>query len=168
MLHILGNCLIFVGMSLLGWRYAAGLRARTRALRAFLSAVERLERELHFALLPVEQLLDTLSAGRQGEVQAFFARCAKDFASREEERLDEIWRGALPALRSLSEEDKRLVGELGTVLGRYDGDSQRQAIWQIHERLNEQGNLAAEEAQRLGRVYTVLGVTAGIFCVLLL
>lgn len=168
MLHILGNSLIFVGMSMLGWRYAAGLRARASVLRAFLSAVECLERELSFALMPVEQLLRTLSAGRAGEVQGFFARCAEEFANRQEERLDDIWRATLPSLRSLTEEDRRLIGEIGTVLGRYDGDSQRQAIWQIHERLATQCTVAAEEAQRLGRVYTVLGVTGGIFCVLLL
>ncbi len=69
---------------------------------------------------------------------------------------------------SVNEADRGLLEQLGSVLGRYDGDSQRQALAAAVERLEEQRTEAVGRRARLGKVYGVLSVTAGIFLVILL
>ncbi len=54
------------------------------------------------------------------------------------------------------------------MLGRYDGDSQRQALERVLAELSRRRERAEEDRRRLGRVYGVLGVTAGLFLAILL
>ena len=68
----------------------------------------------------------------------------------------------------LEQEDMDLLEQLGSVLGRYDRDSQRQALEIAGARLESQRAAAAAQKVRLGRVYGVLGLTAGLFLVILL
>lgn len=169
MLQILGKLLIFVGISALGMLYAVELKRRASCLRDFLGALERLERELCFALLPVETLLTQMKEGSHGAAEQFFSHCETRFRTRGEERLEEIWSKALLTVPTpLSEEDKRLIQEIGGVMGRYDGESQRQAFTRIHDRLRMRQEEAAELAARMGKVYTVLGLSVGLMVALML
>ena len=169
MLQILGKLLIFAGISVLGLQYAVGLKRRASCLRDFLGALERLERELGFALLPVETLLSQMKEGSHGAAEQFFSHCERRFRTRGEERLEEIWSESLMAMPSpLSDEDKRLIQEIGGVMGRYDGESQRQAFARIHDRLRMRQEEAAELAARMGKVYTVLGLSIGLMVALML
>ncbi len=169
MLQILGKLLLFGGMSFIGLQMTLGLYQRVACLRAFLLATERAERDLAFSLPPVEALLEEMGKGSGGPVAAFFQHCRTRFLNRREERLEEIWSTCLvEAKLPLKEGDRNLVMEIGGVLGRYDGDSQRLALSRIHGRLEEALEGAREEAARLGRVYGALGVTAGLFCVIVL
>ena len=61
-----------------------------------------------------------------------------------------------------------LLDRLGPVLGRYDGDSQRLALEEGAAGLRALQGEAADERNRLGRVYGVLGVTAGLFAAIVL
>ena len=61
-----------------------------------------------------------------------------------------------------------LLQEAGDVLGRYDGESQRQALEGLLRGLEGQAAEAAEMARRLCRVYLALGLAAGLFCLILL
>lgn len=169
MLQIAGKILVFLGISALGFQYALGLKRRASCLRDFLGALERLERELNFALLPVDVLLAQMKESSRATVRQFFVHCETRFLTRGEERLEEIWAGALlEASMPLSDEDKRLIQEIGGVMGRYDGDSQKQAFARIHDRLKRQQEEAAEEAARMSKVYTVLGLSLGLMVALML
>ena len=68
----------------------------------------------------------------------------------------------------MDREDRTLLEQLGPVLGRYDGDSQRQALERVLAELSRRRERAEEDRRRLGRVYGVLGVTAGLFLAILL
>ena len=61
-----------------------------------------------------------------------------------------------------------MLEQLGSVLGRYDGESQCRAIEEEVSRLGRQIVQAREDRRRLGRVYGVLGMTAGLFLAVLL
>ena len=56
----------------------------------------------------------------------------------------------------------------GGVLGRYDGEGQREALALTRVQLSQCLERAAEDRSRLGRVYGALGLTAGAFLVILL
>lgn len=169
MFHILGKCLLFGGMTLLGVQYAAGLKRRISCLKEFLSALERLERELAFALLPVEVLLNQLSTASSGAAHHFFSQCETRFSKRQEECLEDIWTDLLAQMSlPLREDDRMMLQEIGGILGRYDGDSQRLAFQRIHDRLDATILQAKEESERMGKVSSVLGITLGLFFVIML
>jgi stage III sporulation protein AB len=169
MLQIIGKCLVLLGMTAFGLQQAMGLRRRVSCLREFQSALERLERELAFALLPVPVLLAQMRDGTRGSAYQFFACCEERFCQRGEERLEEIWKDELMGQSlPIQEEDKSLLQEIGSILGRYDGDSQRLAFQRIHGRLEEVIAHAKEEAERMGKVYSALGITIGMFCIIML
>ena len=73
-----------------------------------------------------------------------------------------------PCALRLNREDGELLEQLGPVLGRYDGDSQRQAVEGVLVGLHSQQAQAEEDRRRLGRVYGVLGITAGLFLTIML
>ena len=169
MWDIIGKGLILIGMTALGVQQARALKRRVSCLRDALSALERLERELSFALLPVETLLTRMREGSHAALFQFFVCCEEQFASRSEERLEEVWSRVIKeAQLPLTEEDLRLWDEIGAILGRFDAASQGEALGRLHQRLGLQLGEASEGAQRLGRVYLVLCVSLGLFFVILL
>ena len=100
---------------------------------------------------------------------AFFRTCRRRFAEGGQESWAESWTAALEQVAlPLEEADLRLLQEAGDVLGRYDGESQRQALEGLLRGLEGQAAEAAETARRLCRVYLALGLAAGLFCLILL
>ena len=61
-----------------------------------------------------------------------------------------------------------MLRSLGGVLGRYDAASQSAAILRTASGLEDRLAEASERRGRLGRVYGTLGVSAGLFLVILL
>lgn len=169
MLKLMGALLLAGGAAFLGFSAAARLERRVRALRAFMGALERLERELSFRLTPMPELLAGLSEHTPPPINAFFARCLAGLEHLGEYDLSHVWREALErAPMDLGYEELSVLGELGGILGRYDGEGQREALALTRARLAQCMDSAAEERTRLGRVYGVLGLTAGALLVILL
>jgi stage III sporulation protein AB len=138
------------------------LQERTACLDQFRRCLSRLLRELTFALRPLPDLVADLRAG--GPVGDFFAACRES----EEETWADRWQTALDSVvLPLGEEDRQILRETEEVLGRYDGESQRQALEALLGRLEENLAQAKADQDRLFRVYLALGITAGLFGCLL-
>lgn len=164
----LGCAFALCACGALGWSAARELKLRVEQLRAMMAALEEMERELSCRLTPMPELLAGLGERTPGAAGQFFARCAAGM-----EGLDgpfsRLWDEALAESGlSLAEEDRRVLAELGGTLGRYDAASQCSAIGQVRGRLAENLVCAAERRDRLGRVYGVLGLSAGAALVILL
>ena len=71
-------------------------------------------------------------------------------------------------LELLSLDSRAALLLLGEVLGRYEADSQRQALEHARQALEREEQRAQEERRRLGRVYQALGLSGGAFLVILL
>lgn len=168
-MKLLGALLLAGGAAFLGFSAAAQLERRVKSLRAMLGALEHLERELTFRLTPMPELLETLSKQSPSPANAFFARCLAGLDTLGEHTLSDLWNNALEAApMDLGEEDRRVLRELGGVLGRYDGEGQREALALSRAQLGQCLTTATEERTRLGRVYGALGLTAGALLVILL
>lgn len=165
----LGKLLILLGCTALGLGRGFGLKRRTACLFELRRALETMGRELTFSLRPLGALMDQAQGTCRGEAAALFAACREAFARSGGESWAESWRTALEGTAlPLTEEDRRILSEAGQVLGRYDGEDQRTALAGLLARLEEQAQEARGEEKRLFRVYTALGITAGLFCVILL
>lgn len=164
----LGCILLLCASAWFGLGAVGGLKARTEQLRAFLGALEEMERELDCRLTPMPELLGQL-AGTEGPVGDFFALCAGELDRLGEQSFAALWSGALTAADlCLDGEDLRPLLELGASLGRYDRDSQCAALVQARARLEQRLDQAEERRERLGRVYGALSLAAGTFLIILL
>lgn len=169
MLKLLGALLLAGGAAFLGLSAAAQLERRVRNLRAVSAALEQLTRELTFRLTPMPDLLSALVRETIPPVQAFFAYCRDGLDRLGEKSLSELWNEALDAVpMDLGAEERVALRQLGGILGRYDGEGQREALTLCQARLGACITHAEEERTRLGRVYGAMGLAAGAFLTILL
>lgn len=169
MLRIIGAVLLIGGAASLGFSAAASLGRRVRTLRALLGALELMERELSFRLTPMPDLLDELSRRTAQPLRAFFSRCRAGLDRLGQTDFGQLWRESLEQTPlGLGDEELSLLAGLGGILGRYDGEGQRAALERCRGQLSE--TLRRAEADRIqqGRMYGVLGLSAGAFLAIML
>ena len=157
------------GAGALGCSAAAQLSRRVAVLRALLGALEGMEREIAFRLTPMPELLERAAAESPPPVCTLFARCRTLLDELGERSMAELWREALEQVPlGLDGPGRLALEELGEVLGRYDGDGQREALAHTRAELSRALEQAREAREKQGRMYQVLGITAGAFLVILL
>lgn len=168
MWKLVGAVLVAAGSGWLGLSAASGLTGRLRAVQAMIMGLELLERELweHGTALP--ELMDALARRCAPPAADFFHKCAQGCAKLDQVPFGESWRQAVDELELLSPEARAALLPLGEVLGRYEADSQRQALEHARQALEREKLRAQEERHRLGRVYQALGLSGGAFLVILL
>lgn len=163
----LGKLLLLGGCSALGYLRGQERRRRVACLADLRRATGALARELTFSLRPLPELAAAVQG--RGPAGPFFALCRREFLRSGGESWADCWQKALDtADLPLREADAQILREMGEVLGRYDGESQRRSLEGLLARLEEALFDAREEARRLVRVDLALGVTAGLFACILL
>lgn len=169
MTHLIGAALLTAGCGAVGLGAVGRLDGRVRDLRELAAGLDALQRELGWRLAPLPAALGVAAGETHGRTASFFERCAQGAEKLDGRLFQQVWRECLETcpLR-LEREDRELLEQLGPVLGRYDGDSQRRAIEDALTRLERQIAQAGENRRRLGRVYGVLGITAGLFLTIVL
>lgn len=169
MLQLIGAVLLLCASATFGFLAVQGLKERVKQLHFLITALEEMERELHCRLTPMPELLAALEARIPGPVGAFFSLCVSGLHNLGGRPFSKVWSEALEAADlHLEEGDRILVEELGSCLGRYDGQRQCDSIVQTRMRLEEHLADAAEQRNRLGRVYGTLSLAAGAFLVIVL
>ena len=169
MIRLVGAALLTAGSSLLGLCAVRQLDDRVRDLRQLIIGLEAIVREMDYHLAPLPELLERAAAETGDRVSQFFALCARGASHLNGRTCQMVWCQAAEAgqLR-LDQSDMDLLEQLGSVLGRYDGKSQSQALAAAAARFEERYKEAVEQRRRQGKVYGVLGMTAGAFLMILL
>jgi len=164
MTRLLGAILLFLGATGAGLEGTRRLTARMRTLEDLLHALALMEGELGSRLTPMPELLTLLAKETSPTVRGFFARCGALLGSKP---FGTVWEESISTLH-IKNEERRALAALGPILGRYDGESQRQALRRCREELEVCLDQAKGDRERLGRLYTTLGVSAGALLVILL
>ncbi|MFQ9410237.1 MAG: stage III sporulation protein AB [Evtepia gabavorous] len=168
MTALLGKTLLFAGCTAFGLLRGSRLRQRTACLGSFVGRWRGWPGNWPFPA-PCVGFDGRRGGGDPGANGGLFRACRRRFAEGGQESWAESWTAALEQVAlPLEEADLRLLQEAGDVLGRYDGESQRQALEGLLRGLEGQAAEAAEMARRLCRVYLALGLAAGLFCLILL
>ena len=168
MTALLGKTLLFFACSWIGWDRARRRKVRVAWLRSFRRSVADLGRELAFSLAPLDRLMERAARGN-GPSASFFRSCRECYEQNGGESWAASWRDAVEnASLPLRETDLPLLAQAGEILGRWDGETQQKALGDLLSRLDETIFDGAEESERLYRVDLALGITAGLFCILLL
>ena len=162
MIRLMGAACLACGAMGLGLGAIAHLDGRVKDLRSLLVGLECVQRELSWKLAPLPDALNLAAQQCQGAPEEFFTLCAHGARNLRGRTFAKVWQQAGEASQMRLEQlDVELLDALGSVLGQYDGESQRQALEHTREQLEEQLAQACEQRRRLGRVYGALGVTAG-------
>ena len=168
MTALLGKTLLFFACCWLGWDRARRRKVRLAWLRDFRQSVADLGRELAFSLEPLDRLMERAAQGK-GPAASFFKSCREYYEQNGGESWAESWRKAMEDISlPLWETDFSLLAQVGEILGRWDGETQQKALGDLLSRLDETILDGAEESKQLYRVDLALGITAGLFCILLL
>ena len=165
MLKLLGAAAVFCAVSWCGLDRAGWYRRRLDCLRTWQSAILEGERMLCDLGMSTPDYLERL---RELPLLLTMAeQCLIDL--KREQRLGEGWtRAVSDALFPLNQDELEAISALGWVLGRYEAEEQRRTLEDTRKRLEAFTARAEEEKARLGRMWSVLGLTAGALAVVLL
>lgn len=169
MLKIIGVVIVLFGSVGIGWSIIRRMNARVTALRSLAAALDGLEYELDFTLPSMEVWLQSAADRATEPAALFFRTCVKRMKAQEGVALSEVWREAAEKeLSVLKPDDMETLRLVGSVLGRYDAESQKNAISTARIRLEAQTKQALEEFGKCGKVYGTLSAAVGIFLVIVL
>jgi len=168
MVRGLGAALLAAGCAWVGFRAAAGLTGRVRALEDMAAGLLLLEQELELDSPPLPILLERLSGRTGGPAAVLFAQCRAGLDRLGEESFSAQWRRLVLERRELGEEGRRCLLPLGDTLGRCGGGAQVRGVEAAVRRLDGAIAQAREEARQQRKLYQALGLSGGAFLVILL
>lgn len=166
MIKIFGAILLLLGATWAGLSASKKLDMRVKTLRSLLECMELLEWELAMNVPPTDQLIKEVSKRISQPASLFLHACLENMRANEY-IMAEVWeKTARKQLTALNHDDFEVLLPVGTILGRYDTDSQKHSIMAARQRLSSNLNNAIDDRKRLGRLYSTLGVMAGVFLVI--
>lgn len=158
---ITGSC------SAIGLSMHKTLKARISALKSFISAFQIIKAEIVFRAAPMPRLLETAESEISGAAAEFFGRISARMGGKG----CSFWQAAEHEAVFLQESglnaaDCRSITQAMYSLGRYDAAMQADVINSVIRHLeSELKRVEAETAQK-GKVYSAMGITAGIILAL--
>ena len=168
MRKLMGAILLAAGCGWIGFRASAELGRRVRALQAVEQGLGLLEQELELDCPPLPQLMERLAARSQEPARGLFLECREALERLERETFSQSWRRLVSGLSILGEEGRACLFPLGDTLGRCGWEEQRRMVGCVRKELSRLLQRAREERGRQGRVYQTLGLSGGVFFVILL
>lgn len=163
-MKLIGAVLVVIACTIYGLEKAAGLYKRRRTLADFLDAFRFMEAELLNNARPLPEVFFELSCNAGKEVRGFFTYLSENMSRLGDESLSQLWCDGLNSHRqpSLSGIQRQELLRPAMVLGKFMGEEQAKAIESTISRLEPELLKATEEAKAGLRLYTGLGLTAGL------
>lgn len=168
MIRFAGLLILIAGTTGVGVYTVRQMEHREKLLRGLVESLELLEWEFGFHLPLMKELFCHLASKMTGAVATFYSACAER-VDQTEVSLKDIWeQSAYEHLKGLNAEDFEALFVLGSVLGRYDAQSQKKSVVAVRERLCDCIGQAVEQRRQKGKVYSTVGAAAGILIGVLL
>lgn len=166
MIHFIGAIFVSCGCSYFGFLKAQELKRNVFLTEKFIIALSHMKREItqHQRFLP--DIIETLSTHDTSMVGKYFHHLKEQLEEPDSFRIK--WTNSMIAEPFLPEKLIDILEPLGSILGQYDSQRQGEALSQILEQLASYKEFATEESHRLGKVYGTIGITFGLFIVILL
>ena len=165
MLRLLGALGVFCAMSWCGFQRALWYRQRVDCIAAWQNALREGERQLCDLGIQTPEWLGWMR--EQKLLSAFAEQC--QIGLERSDSLSAVWRAALiQAEFPLEKDELSVLMSVGEVVGRYDNAGQRAALRSAQDRLELYARQAGEEKQRMGKMWPMLGLSAGALAVVLL
>lgn len=165
----LGAALIFLSCGYAGYLTSFMLARRTAALRSFAEGLALLQSEIGGRQTPLLAAFRLCARQTPGEAGPFFRRLWQLL----EQEPDRPAAGLLRQLLEqgdwgLAREDAAVLAALGPALGRYDSQTQVQALERQRQRLEQNLARARAEQESQGRIWRTGGLCCGAALALLI
>ena len=160
MLRMMGAGFILAGSGAFGFAMAAASRREERQMKQLLGALEYLSCELSYRLTPLPNLCRGAAEGRGGVVAEFFLELARELERQAEPDVQSCVKSIL-ARMELPASLRRILGELGQTLGRFDLPGQLRGL-ELSIRETEQAlRTIRDGAPERRRSWQTLGLCVG-------
>ena len=169
MIKLIGAILLIGGTAAWGISGVLRLRARCRSLTSITHALGVMQSEICDRLTPMPELLSQLGEEAEYPARLLYKNAENKLSTLGNTHFGAIWRQAVtatPELLLTAPEEAALV-ELGTSLGKYNVEEQKNAISYTRRRLEEYVKRAEIVRETDSKVRAFLGVASGIFAVVL-
>ena len=151
--RLLGALLLVAGGFLGGRACLAEYRVRVITLRALTASLARIRAEIALCRTPLPELLSSEAECTDGRVQAFYREALRRYG--EEGRFRTSWDGASELLR-LPSDARAVLVSLGDILGRYDAQTQEDALLHAENLLERCAADAENDRKQRGTLYAKL------------
>lgn len=170
MLNLIGAILVIGATATFGIASLWRMGARVRVLSALLATLETMKSEICDRMIPLPELVEKLSEEAPLPVDLFFCKLRQAMAEIGVRSFYFLWKATILASPELElrEPEREALIALGQSLGRYDADEQRDAFAYTQRRLEGCLRHAEEERAKQGKVHAALGITVGVFVVIIL
>lgn len=168
MVKLLGSVLVASAAAYLGFRAAAGFRARVRGLDELAAGLRLMEQELELAAPELEELMRRLSLHTRGAAKVLFSSYARSLEKLDRELPGQLWERCVTDLEGVSPAGKNCLAPLGEILGRYDSREQRACVAAVRVRLEHLREEENSQCREKCRVCQTIGLSGGAFLIVLL
>ena len=169
-LRLLGALAVTGACTLWGLLKAAALRRSADTVSALCCVLEQLRWEITALCTPLPELIERLASDAPLLCRDWLESLRQSMAQQPEARFSSLWQEALAQKPDLLPpgEAREALSLLGQSLGRFDASAQGEAISRCLRTLERAGAEAAEKARTGGRLYSGLGLSAGVILVIFL
>lgn len=158
----LGAALIFLSCGYAGYLTSSTLARRTAALRSFADGLTLLQSEIGGRQTPLLPAFRLCAQQTPGEAGRFFDQLGRLLEREPNRPAAELLRQLLEQGDwGLTEEDAGILAALGPALGRYDGQTQAQALERQRRSLEQNMARARAEQESQGRLWRTAGLCCG-------
>lgn len=170
-LKIIGSLFLLTAAGSIGFLKAENLNQRVKLLKEFKRMVICLQGELRFHRTVLWEAFENVSKRVSDPLASFLKEISCRLESKNYEDFELLWNENSKLFlwnAGFAREDRQLLELLGTSLGHLDitmqNDSLNLAILQTDEHIEQ----AKEQFQKKGKLYQTMGITMGVFLVLLI
>lgn len=171
MLKFAGAVLVIGAAAMLGFVQASHYAKRPKQIRQLISALQRMETEIIYALTPLPAALASLSRQIAEPLSSLFRHTSEQLNDASGTSTREIWQQNVKEVwkrTSMKLPEQEIVLQLGHVLGLTDRGDQVKHLRLAVSQLQAEEEDSREEQRRFEKMWKSLGVLIGALIVILM
>lgn len=167
MMNFLGAMMVALGCAYIGWDKAREIKRKGEITGEFIRILDKIRREITEYHRSLPFMMKKIQAKEGSVSRKFFLSLERELLKKDERGFFEKWEDLLETSQEIPVELVELIKPLGAVLGQHTASCQGQALTAVLKELKDLQEKQEEEYGRLSQVYTTLGVSSGLFFVIL-
>lgn len=170
MFKIIGAVMVISGAFAVGAGGMLHMKKRVNNLKVIISALELMKAEISERLTPLPQVIEMLENESEQPIKNLFTNCKGKIRFLGKYSFSTIWKESVDETSDmdLKSPELEVIKELGTVLGRYDAQQQREMLEHIIKRLEIIQSKAEHEQTVQGKTRTAMGIALAVITVIML
>ena len=159
-MRLLGAILLVAATSYMGFARAVEVRRKPAYLRMIAGALTLLKHEIVAKSSDLPNAVSHVSVHCADRIRPFFYSVSSKIENAYGS-FAEVWAEEVSGLSGLNKQEMDLLEQLGLHLGKYDAESQKNALDQCIDSFLSLADEASCDARRYGRLYAGIGLTIG-------